>query len=153
MADASMQVEVSRVTEVSEELVEACRRLVPQLTDNNPPPTKEELEEMLSRDASTLFIARVNGGEIIGLASLVLYRVPTGLRGYIEDVVVDERWRGKRTGELLTKACLELAEKSGATQVMLTSNPGRQAANRLYQRMGFELRMTNVYRYSTNKDA
>jgi ribosomal protein S18 acetylase RimI-like enzyme len=105
---------------------------------------------MLASPASNLFVARCEnfGDEIIGLATLVLYRVPTGVRGYIEDTVVDEKRRGMRIGEALSQACLDYAEQAGAPQVMLTSNPGRQAANRLYQRMGFDLRKTNVYRYS-----
>jgi ribosomal protein S18 acetylase RimI-like enzyme len=105
---------------------------------------------LLASPASNLFIARHedSGDEIIGLATLVLYRVPTGMRGYIEDVVVDEKRRGMRIGEALSQACLDYAEQAGAPQVMLTSNPGRQAAIRLYQRMGFELRKTNVFRYS-----
>jgi ribosomal protein S18 acetylase RimI-like enzyme len=104
---------------------------------------------MLSTGSSTVYLAHHGdyGDEIIGLATLVPYRVPTGMRAYIEDMVVDERARGRRVGEALTHACLEQAEAAGASQVMLTSNPGRIAANRLYQRMGFELRKTNVYRY------
>jgi len=150
MSDESTRVVITRVTELTEELYLACQRLVPQLTDNKPPPTREQLNLMFASTASNLFIARhANfGDEIIGLATLVLYRVPTGVRGYIEDVVVDERARGMRIGEALSQACLDYAEQAGAPQVMLTSNPDRQAANRLYQRMGFELRKTNVYRYS-----
>jgi len=140
---------ITQATQVTEELYQACQRLVPQLTCNNPPPTHEELAIMLASPGSTLFVARHEhfGEQIIGLATLALYHVPTGVRGYIEDVVVDERARGRRIGEALTRACLERAEQAGAPQVMLTSNPGRASANRLYQRMGFELRKTNVYRY------
>jgi len=150
MSDKSARVLITRVTEMTEELYQACQRLVPQLTHNNPPPTMEQLAMLLASPASNLFIARHedSGGEIIGLATLVLYRVPTGVRGYIEDVVVDEKRRGMRIGEALSQACLDYAEQAGAPQVMLTSNPGRQAAIRLYQRMGFELRKTNVFRYS-----
>ena len=150
MADISQNVKVTQVIEMTEELYLACQRLVPQLTHNNPPPTREQLAQMLTSSASYLFMARDPdfGDGIIGLATLVLYRVPTGVRGYIEDVVVDEMARGRRIGEALTRACLEWAEHAGAAQVMLTSNPGRTAANRLYQRMGFEERKTNVYRYS-----
>ena len=82
------------------------------------------------------------------MATLVLYRVPTGMRGIIEDVMVNESVRGRRIGEALMHACLERAQQAGCPQVMLTSNPSRVAANRLYQRMGFELRNTNVYRYN-----
>ena len=144
---------IFRATQPGDELYAACQRLVPQLTNNNPPPTPEELAQMLASPASILFAARHAdfGDEIIGLATLILYRVPTGLRGYIEDVIVDERARGRRIGEALTQACLEHARQAGAPQVGLTSNPARQAANRLYQRMGFELRHTNVYRYTLAK--
>ena len=150
MPDQSPHLKITQASEVTEDLYQACQRLVPQLTSNNPPPTRQELALMLSSGASILYLARHGDpveDEIIGLATLILYRVPTGMRAYIEDVVVDEKARGKRIGEALTRACLEQAKAAGASQVMLTSNPGRVAANRLYQRMGFELRKTNVYRY------
>ena len=150
MPDPIIDVKISQATEVTDELYLACLYLVTQLTDNNPPPTRQQLVEMLAAPSSILYLARHPDfdDEIIGLATLVIYMVPTGVRGYIEDVVVDERARGKRIGEDLSLACLDYAEQAGAPQVMLTSNPDRQAANRLYQRMGFELRKTNVYRYS-----
>ncbi|OGO14050.1 MAG: hypothetical protein A2030_08130 [Chloroflexi bacterium RBG_19FT_COMBO_50_10] len=149
MLDLSPHCKITQAVEVTDELYQACQRLVPQLTDNNPPPTREQLAQMLASPTTFLYLASHQdfGDEIIGMATLILYRVPTGLRGYIEDVVVDEKARGKRIGEVLSHACLERAEQAGAPQVMLTSNPGRGAANRLYQRMGFELRRTNVYRY------
>lgn len=154
MPDDSSHLTITQATEMTEELYQACQRLVPQLTSNNPPPTRQELALMLSSGSSALYLAYHGdfADEIIGLASLVLYRVPTGMRAYIEDVVVDERARGRRIGEALTRACLERAKQAGASQVMLTSNPGRDAANRLYQRMGFELRKTNVYRYGFNRE-
>jgi ribosomal protein S18 acetylase RimI-like enzyme len=150
MLDPIIDVDISQATEVTEELYQACQRLVAQLTNNNPPPTRQQLVEMLASPSSILYLARHPefGDEIIGLTTLVIYLVPTGVRGYIEDVVVDERARGKRVGEALMRACLERAEREGAPQVMLTCNPGRTAANRLYQRIGFDLRKTNVYRYS-----
>jgi ribosomal protein S18 acetylase RimI-like enzyme len=153
MHDQFPRIEITRVVETSEELYQACQRLVPQLTSNNPPPSREQLSSLLASSASFLYQAKHLdfGDEIIGLATLVLYHVPTGVRGYIEDVVVDQRARGKRIGKALTQSCLEQAEQAGAPQVMLTSNPGRHAANRLYERMGFELRKTNVYRYKFAK--
>jgi len=142
-------VTVERLSLVDEALYAACQRLVPQLTESNPPPTCEELALLLASPCSFLFMAKHIdfGDETIGLATLILYRVPTGLRGYIEDVVVDERARGRGIGEALTWACLEAAREAGAPYAGLTSNPSRVAANRLYQKMGFELRQTNVYRY------
>jgi len=146
-------VTITRVLHVSEELHQACLLLVPQLTSNNPPPTPEQLTLLIASPASFLYQAqhRDCGDEIIGLATLAVYRVPTGVRGYIEDVVVDERMRGRRIGEALMRACLEEAKRQGAPHVMLTSNPARLVANRLYLRMGFEQRHTNVYRYVFKK--
>jgi ribosomal protein S18 acetylase RimI-like enzyme len=143
---------IEKVNQATLELLQALLRLVPQLTSSNPPPTPDELEALLRSDSSQLLIARNGpGGEIVGMATLVLYRVPTGLRGYIEDVVVDEQARGQGIGEALTRACLEAAQKAGAPQVGLTSHPGRIAANALYQKMGFTQRNTNVYRYEFKK--
>jgi ribosomal protein S18 acetylase RimI-like enzyme len=149
MTDPSSYPSITTASELTEELYQACQRLIPQLTPNTPPPSRQELALLLSSGMSLLFLARHPDFEeaIIGIAALILYRVPTGLRAYIEDVVVDEQARGRRIGEALTRACLERAEEAGASQVMLTSNPNRVAANHLYQRMGFELRNTNVYRY------
>ena len=146
-------VKIERVTQVDEALVAACQRLVPQLTDSNPPPTKQELELLVASPCSFLFKAKHGdfGDEIIGLATLLLYRVPTGLRGYIEDVIVDEKARGRRIGEALTWACLDTARWAGAPYVGLTSNPARVAANKLYQKMGFVRRDTNVYKYVFEK--
>lgn len=141
---------VERATQVSEALFDACQRLVPQLTSSNPPPTRQAVELLVTSPCSHLFTARHTdfGEEIIGLATLLLYRVPTGLRAYIEDVIVDGKARGRRIGEALTWACLEAARQAGAPYVGLTSNPGRVAANRLYQKMGFIRRETNVYKYT-----
>ena len=143
---------IEKVNQATLELLQALLHLVPQLTNSNPPPTSDELEALLRSESSQLLIARNGpGGEIVGMATLVLYRVPTGLRGYIEDVVVDEQARGQGIGEALTRACLDAAHKAGAPQVGLTSHPGRVAANALYQKMGFELRHTNAYRYVFRK--
>ena len=143
---------IEQANEVTLELLGAMLSLVPQLTSSNPPPTPDELDALLCSEASRLFIARdAATGNIVGMATLVVYRVPTGLRGYIEDVVVDEQARGQGIGEALTRACLNAAQKAGAPQVGLTSHPGRIAANALYQKMGFELRHTNAYRYVFRK--
>ncbi len=140
---------IQEVTQMSEQLYQACQRLVPQLTSNNPAPTRQELAQLISSPCSTLLMACHPGfgGEIIGLVTLVLYGVPTGLRAYVEDLVVDRDYRGMHVGEALMRACLERAARAGASQVMLTCNPARLAANQLYKRLGFTLRKTNVYRY------
>jgi ribosomal protein S18 acetylase RimI-like enzyme len=135
---------VERASEASGELVEAFARLIPQLSPQRPPPTREDLEELLTAPGTTVFVAR-DGAGIVGTLTLVVYGIPTGLRGLIEDVVVDEASRGKGVGEALVVEALQLATEAGAHAVSLTSRPEREAANRLYRRLGFELRETNVY--------
>jgi ribosomal protein S18 acetylase RimI-like enzyme len=153
MVNPSPHLSIMIATSLSDELYQACQRLIPQLTRNTPPPTHQELALLLASGSSTLFIACYQDfrDTIVGLATLILYRVPTGLRAYIEDVVVDEPARGRGIGEALTRACLERAREAGASHVSLTSNPNRMQANRLYQQMGFQLRHTNVYRYDLNE--
>ena len=143
----SSQVVVVEATEVTPELVAAFERLIPQLSSSNPPPPAVELEEIVSSPATVLFLARVDD-EIVGSLTLALFRIPTGLRAWIEDVVVDGEARGRGVGEALNQAALAHARSVGARTVDLTSRPSREAANRLYQRIGFVERETNVYRYS-----
>ena len=97
-------------------------------------------------EATDLFIAIDDGGTIIGTATLVTFRIPTGMRAWIEDVVVDEAGRGQGVGMALTDAMVERARELGCRTVDLTSRPSREAANRMYQRAGFVARDTNVYR-------
>jgi ribosomal protein S18 acetylase RimI-like enzyme len=140
-------VRVEEAAEVSEELVDAIGRLVGQLSSSVSPPTREELEQMVTSDASRLLLAYDGDGGLVGTLTLVLFRIPTGLRAWIEDVVVDEDARGQGVGEALNREALRLAGEAGARNVDLTSRPSREAANRLYRRLGFEQRETNVYRY------
>jgi ribosomal protein S18 acetylase RimI-like enzyme len=137
-------VRIERVGEASDELVEAVARLLPQLSSRRPP-NLVELVELTATPGTSLFIARDGGDAIVGMLTLVLYRVPTGVRGWIHDVVVDESARGQRVGEALTQEALRLAEHTGAVSVELTTRPEREAASRLYQRLGFRPRATNVY--------
>ena len=104
------------------------------------------MEEIIESDTTVLFAAR-SGQEIVGLLTLAIFRIPTGVRAWIEDVVVDNQARGKGVGDALNRAALAEAERRGAKTVDLTSRPSREAANRLYQRLGFKQRDTNVYRY------
>ena len=123
------------------------QRLIPQLSSSNAPPGRAELEEIAASPATTLFVAR-HGNRIVGALTLVAFRIPTGVRTRIEDVVVDEAMRGRRVGERLSEAALDKARQLGARSTDLTSRPSRQAANRLYARMGFQQRESNVYRYT-----
>jgi ribosomal protein S18 acetylase RimI-like enzyme len=136
------------VTETTPELVDAVARLLPQLTTSKPAPTFEEVDEIVRGGATDLFVVRDgSGGAIVGVSTLALFRIPSGVRAWIEDVIVDDAARGKGIGELLTRAMIDRARERGALTVELTSRPSREAANRLYQRVGFERRETNLYRY------
>jgi len=141
-------VKVDIATTLTPAIVEAVERLVPQLSSSSPPPTVEQLGEVVSSPATDLFVAIDDDGEIVGMSTLAVFRIPTGLRAWIEDVVVDGAARGRGVGEALTRAMLDRARELGCRTVDLTSRPSREAANRLYQRLGFERRETNVYRYT-----
>lgn len=139
-------VKVEIATTLTPTIVDAVERLVPQLSRSSPPPTTAELGEVVSSPATDLFIAIDDDGTIVGMATLATFRIPTGLRAWIEDVVVDEAGRGRGVGEALTNAMVDRAREIGCRTVDLTSRPSREAANRLYQRAGFQPRETNVYR-------
>jgi ribosomal protein S18 acetylase RimI-like enzyme len=145
--ERTTEVTVAEATQVTPELVEAFGRLVPQLSASSPPPTAAELELLVAAPASVLLMARTGDGAVVGSLTLALFRVPTGVRAWIEDVVVDEAARGAGAASALVKEALRRAAAEGAKSVDLTSRPSRQAANRLYVRLGFEARQTNVYRY------
>ena len=145
MADRPL-VSVEEAVVADPELLAAMSLLVPQLSSSATRLTAYELETVVNAPATTLFVARDASRRIIGVLTLAVFRVPTGVRAWIEDVVVDEAARGSGAGAALTEAALAWAERAGARTVDLTSRPSREAANRLYQRLGFEQRETNVYR-------
>ncbi|HSN26991.1 MAG TPA: GNAT family N-acetyltransferase [Kofleriaceae bacterium] len=134
--------EVIRAAAVDDDLVAAFARLMPLLNDA-PPPGRDELAEIIR--TGHLYVAR--DPSIVGVLTLTLYRIPTGLSARIDDVIVATDSRGRGIGEALTRAAIEHARTAGARGVNLTSHPRREAANRLYQRLGFERRETNTYVY------
>lgn len=138
---------VTAATAATPELVEAFARLIPQLSRSSPPPSEPELQAMIDAPGTSVLVAANDDDKILGTLTLVVFRIPTGMRAWIEDVVVDEAARGQGVGEVLTLAAIDIARAAGAKTVDLTSRPSREAANRLYQRLGFTLRETNVYRY------
>ncbi|MFZ4518475.1 MAG: GNAT family N-acetyltransferase [Microthrixaceae bacterium] len=147
--DAGVRIE--ECTTADDELVTAMARLVPQLSSSSPPPDLDRLAAIVGNEACHLLIARDEGdGTILGSMTLVVFPIPTGIRAWIEDVVVDGAARGRGVGELLNREALALAQRLGARTVDLTSRPSREAANRLYRRIGFEQRETNVYRYRSD---
>lgn len=127
-------------------LAAAFARLLPQLSSSSPPPSSDELADIVAAPACDLLLARIDG-EIVGTLTLVTFRIPTGVRAWIEDVVVDAGARGHGVGEGLNRFALDVARSRGARTVDLTSRPSREAANRLYRRIGFVPRDTNIYRY------
>ena len=137
---------IEECTAVTDDVVEALARLVPQLSSSSPPPSAEALRAIVGSDACHLLLARDDDGTILGSMTLVVFPIPTGVRAWIEDVVVDGAARGRGVGEALNREALDLARRRGARTVDLTSRPTREAANRLYRRIGFEQRETNVYR-------
>jgi ribosomal protein S18 acetylase RimI-like enzyme len=143
-------VDVVQVSDVTPELVDAFVRLTPQLSSSALPPSAGELAEIVASPAIVLLVARDpdHEGLIVGTLTLVLFRIPTGVRSWIEDVVVDGAYRRQGIGAALIRAAVEQARDAGARTVDLTSRPSREAANRLYRRLGFVQRETNVYRYS-----
>jgi ribosomal protein S18 acetylase RimI-like enzyme len=147
-----MDVEVEAVHQVTEELVEAAGRLLPQLSSSAAPLSADDLTEIVSHQATTLFIAR-SKGVIVGMLTVVTFLLPSGLRARIEDVVVDQEARGHGVGTALTIAALGLAQQQGARSIDLTSRASRVEANRLYQQLGFQLRDSNVYRYQPQPPA
>ena len=143
----SDDVVIEIVRAVDDELVEAWRRLLPQLSRSASAVSAAHLDEIVGSDATSLLIARV-GGVIVGSLTLVVFPLPTGRRAWIEDVVVDADARGHGVGEALTRAAVERAAALGARTVDLTSRPSRTAAHRLYEKVGFVVRETSVYRLS-----
>lgn len=140
------QVEISTVTEVDDRLVRTFERLIPQLSRSSPPPTIAELQSVVASPSCHLLIAS-DDEEILGTLTLVVFPIPTALRAWIEDVVVDDAARGRGVASKLNLYAIDLAHQLGAKTIDLTSRPSRETANRMYKRLGFVARDTNVYRY------
>ena len=137
---------IERVTHINETIISAFEKLIPELTnEKNRIPTKEDLQKAISSENNYLFIA-TEGFEIIGTLTLVFYWVPSGVKTWIEDVVVNDSARGKGVATALMWHAINMAMKKGAEKVDLSSRPWREAANNLYLKLGFEKRETNMYR-------
>ncbi len=144
---APVTVQVEILNGVTDEVVEAFGRLLPQLSSSATPLDAAAIDAINSSPAVTILLARCDS-KIAGTLTLAMFPIPTGMRAWIEDVVVDQAFRGRGAGEELTKAALRLAEEAGARTVDLTSRPSREAAGRLYERTGFKQRDSRLYRYS-----
>jgi ribosomal protein S18 acetylase RimI-like enzyme len=142
---SSVTVRIESATEATAELRDALEVLLPQLNPSLPIPSVGQLAAVLGDPAVTLLVAR-DGPFIVGTAAVVVYVTPIWVKARIEDVVVDQTARGQGVGEALVRECIDLARRRGAGIVELQSARSRVAANRLYPRLGFELRDSNVYR-------
>jgi ribosomal protein S18 acetylase RimI-like enzyme len=142
---------VEEATTPTAALVAALGRLVGQLSSSAPTLTEDQLGQIIEGPATRLLIALDEQGSIVGSLTLAVFRIPTGVRAWIEDVVVDEAARGQGVGEALSREAIRLARDAGARTVDLTSRPEREAANRLYARLGFQQRATNVYRLTSDR--
>ena len=142
-----MSLRVDIADQVTDELLAGLNHLLPQLSSTAAPLTFDDLEGVVNSPTGQLFVARVDN-VIVGTLTLVVFTIPTGVRAWIEDVVVDAEARGKGIGEALSFAAIDEARRLGVRSIDLTSRPSREVANTLYQKLGFELRNTNVYRLS-----
>ncbi len=140
---------IEEVRSVTPELVDSLGRLLPQLSSSAPPLSESGVREIIESPSTVLLVARDPQGRLVGSLTLATFRIPTGTRAWIEDVVVDSSERGRGVGAALVRAALEHAVDLGARTVDLTSRPSREAANRLYRKLGFEERETNVYRWTS----
>jgi ribosomal protein S18 acetylase RimI-like enzyme len=138
-------ISVEAAASVDDDLVSAVGALIPQLSSSAPPTPKDALARIVADPGADLFVAR-DDGHVVGMLTLITFEIPTAVRAWIEDVVVDASARGQGVAAALVQAALDRAAARGARTVDLTSRPDREAANRLYVRMGFETRATNVYR-------
>ena len=147
LASTDVSLDIRPADRVDDELVAAFAELIPQLSSSSAPPDAAALQAIVDSPDSVLYVARVDG-RIVGRLTLAFYRIPTALKAWIEDVVVSSAARGHGVGDALNRAAIAEADHRGAKNVSLTSRPSREAANRLYARLGFEPYETNVYRYT-----
>jgi ribosomal protein S18 acetylase RimI-like enzyme len=146
-----MSIDVLLLREVTDEDVHAINRLLPQLSKSAPPLDAAALQQIATWNGNSFLVARA-AGEIVGMLTLVMFPIPTGLRVRIEDVVVDESARGQGVGAALSREAIRLARAAGARTIDLTSRPSRESANRLYERLGFRPRDTRVYRLADERE-
>lgn len=136
---------IVELKEFSNEYLDAIRKLMYQLTPEPLPFTESDCRELIASPGSHLFLLK-DENCVAGMLTVSIYRTPTGRKAWIEDVVVDETFRGRGLGRMLTQYAIDFAKAQRADLLMLTSSPSRIAANKLYQTIGFERKITNVYR-------
>ena len=140
-------INISELTEASSSVLQSINELLPQLSSSAQVISMDRLSELVESDNTIIFIGADNNGQILGMLSLIVMKIPTGNKAWIEDVVVDQSARGKGMGKALMDHALERAKKLAVKSVDLTSRPSRESANMLYQSLGYQIRETNVYRH------
>ncbi len=140
---------IEEVTDATAEVHEALARLLPQLNPTLPLPTRERIERLMADPDVTLVVAR-DGDRIVGTATVIVYTTPYWIKARLDEVVVDRDARGKGVGEAIVRHCLEVGRRKGAQVAELQSGRGkvRAAAHRLYKRIGFEVRDSDIFRIS-----
>ncbi len=140
-------INISELTEASSSVLQSINELLPQLSSSAQVISMDRLSELVESDNTIIFLGTDDNGQILGMLSLIVMKIPTGNKAWIEDVVVDQSARGKGMGKALMDHALERAKKLAVKSVDLTSRPSRESANMLYQSLGYQIRETNVYRY------
>ena len=145
--------EIKEINRFNVRVFDAVLKLLPQLVSDSKSLTEDHFRRILKSEKTHFFIAELDNKQIVGMLTIGTYDIPSGTKVWIEDVVVDESQRGKGIGKDLTLFAIGFAKSLGADSVELTSRPSRIAANRLYKKLGFVLRETNVYRYTLKQDS
>jgi ribosomal protein S18 acetylase RimI-like enzyme len=140
-------INISELTETSSSVLQSINELLPQLSSSAQVISMDRLSELVESDNTIIFIGTDESGQILGMLSLIVMKIPTGNKAWIEDVVVDQSARGKGMGKALMNHALEKAKELAVKSVDLTSRPSREKANMLYQSLGYQIRETNVYRH------
>ena len=143
-------IKISELKEGSAEVLASINKLLPQLSPSAQQISMDRLLELINSDSTLLFLGIDDDGQILGMLSLIILKIPTGNKAWIEDVVVDVKSRGKGLGKSLMDHALERAKILGVKSIDLTSRPSRESANKLYQSLRYKIRETNVYRYKVS---
>jgi len=138
---------IEQATTFSSSLTESVNTLLHQLNPNAYLLSDKDVQEMLDASTNELFVAK-DAEKIIGMITLITYRIPYAKKGILEDFVVDASYRGKGVGSDLIKTAMESAKEKNVKYIELTSNPTREKAREFYLHLGFVQRETNVYRFS-----
>lgn len=145
MNSTNEKIEIREVKQFGQRIYTSVLSLLKQLSPDAILPDEAHLNEIIESENSYLFVAELNE-QIVGMLTVVTYNIPSGMKTWIEDVVVDAELRGKGIGKLLTMHAIEFAKSTGAASIELTSRPSRVSANKLYQEIGFQQRETNCYK-------